>query len=73
MSLDGPIPNLIFAFGILAALAIKMWHPDSAEIVAVLVLLILATRLAARTIHAFVQGVNEGDDPRHAKLPSEPP
>lgn len=30
-------------------------------------------RLGARTIHAFVQGVNEGDDPRCAKRPRDDP
>ncbi len=36
-------------------------------------ILFFSARLGARTIHAFIQGVNEGDDPRFAKRPPDDP
>jgi len=35
--------------------------------------LFLAIRLGAQTIHAFIEGINEGDDPRRAKRPPDAP
>jgi hypothetical protein len=49
------------------------WTVQAAMIVGALVVLALAVRLGARCIHAFIQGINEGDDPRYAKRPPDDP
>jgi len=53
------------------ALALR-WPIVLAQFITI-VLLYAFVRIGACTIHAFVQGVNEGDDPRFAKRPPDPP
>ncbi len=52
---------------VMAAISEQSWRPGI--IVVLFVPIFHLARLGARTIHAFIQGVNEGDDPCRAKRP----
>ncbi len=62
---------LWFGFTVTAATALR-WPIALIQFV-ILSLTYFLVRLGACTIHAFIQGVNEGDDPRFAKRPPDPP
>ena len=75
MILKSPTGNQVILAFIVVAIAtlIAEWLWDAGGYVGLALPLFLAARVGAQTIHAFVEGINEGDDPRTAKRPPDPP
>jgi hypothetical protein len=61
------------SLGLIAEAILAVTCPRVLAFIPVLACLFFSVRLGANTIRAFVQGLNEGQDPRHAKRPPDAP
>jgi hypothetical protein len=64
---------LALSVAAIAGVIASITRPDLLAVGGAGALLFLLLRLVARTLHAFIQGINEGDDPRQQKLPPDDP
>jgi hypothetical protein len=69
------VPALLFASA--AALWARLIWPEESKkasvVAGALIMLFFIFRLAALSVRAFIQGINEGDDPRRANRTADRP